>query len=722
MHLPRDTAPVHPPSVNSHPQLEAVATPINLLIVDDEPRNLDVLESILTSPDYRLVRALTAERALRELLEGEFAAIILDIQMPEMTGIELANLIKQRKRTQHIPIIFLTAYFQEDKDVLEGYGIGAVDYLTKPLNPQILKSKVAVFVDLFRKNRALAASNAALQQEILQREHAETSLRVLNNELEARVQTRTAELMRLNDELRERSKALRDSERRFRNMADHSPMMLWVTSADGSCTYLNRGWSEFTGQNADEALGEAWFDAVHPQDRTPSLLVFRDASVRREPFRHEYRLLRKDGEYRWALNAAVPRFDESGEFLGHIGSIIDITDRKQAESAMEQARDLALAGSRAKDDFLATLSHELRTPLNPVLLLASEAAANPDLPAEVRADFEQIARSVTLEARLIDYLLDLTRNTRGKLAPEIGAHDVHVILREAIATVSTEIAQKNISLSIELDAPRCIVPGDAVRLQQIFWNVLKNAVKFTPEEGRITVGTRLNPTGNRIEITVTDTGIGLTAAETERAFDAFTQGDHASRPSTHRFGGLGLGLTISRTLLEQHGGSITARSEGRGHGASFTIELPLAHEDAVTTDSPFPEKSPPAFSIEEPRVAASRGRVLLVEDHEPTRVALERLLSRRRFEIVSAGSIAEARKAAAPGGFDLLISDIGLPDGNGFDLMAELRDRFNLPGIALSGYGMEEDIARSELAGFSDHLTKPVRVQALDRALARIVL
>ncbi len=714
------SADSRPVTGSAHP-LDQVSAPVSLLIVDDEVRNLDVLESILTSPDYRLVRALNAERALRELLEGEFAAIILDIQMPEMSGIELAHLIKQRKRTQHIPIIFLTAYFQDDKDVLEGYGIGAVDYLTKPLNPQILKSKVGVFVDLFRKTRALAATNAALEQEIIQRHHAETSLRVLNNELEVRVQTRTAELMRLNDELRERSKALRDSERRFRNMADHSPMMLWLTSANGACTYLNRGWGEFTGHDPEKSLGDTWFDVIHPEERTPSLNVFHNANLSREPFRHEYRLLRKDGEYRWALNAAVPRFDESGEFLGHIGSIIDITDRKHAERALEQARDLALAASRAKDDFLATLSHELRTPLNPVLLLASEAASNVSLPADVRADFDTIARSVALEARLIDDLLDLTRIARGKLALEIGAHDAHEILREAASTVGSEIAQKNISLVLNLDAPRHLVPGDNVRLQQVFWNVLKNAVKFTPVDGRITVTTRLTATGNRMQIEISDTGIGLTQSEATRAFDAFSQGDHAASKSTHRFGGLGLGLAISHSLVEQHGGSITASSPGRGLGATFTIELPLAADDALATGIPDGGSPPPAPSLEKPSTGSARGHVLLVEDHEPTRAALERLLVRRRFTVVSAASLSEARKAAEPGGFDLLISDIGLPDGNGYDLMVELRTRFNLPGIALSGYGMEDDIARSEAAGFHHHLTKPVRVQALDKVLNSLV-
>ncbi len=694
-------------------------SPVNLLIVDDEPRNLDVLESILQSPDYNLVRALTAERALRELLDNDFAAIVLDIQMPEMSGIALANLIKQRKRTQHIPIIFLTAYFQDDKDILEGYEIGAVDYLTKPINPQILKSKIAVFVELFRKTRALASINATLEQEIIQRQHAEAALRDLNNELEARVQSRTAELTRLNDELRERGKALRESERRFRNMADHSPMMLWVTAPDGRFLYLNRGWIEFSGREHDENDHAAWLDAVHPDDRPTVFQLFHEAKERREPFRHELRLLRKDGVYRWTLNAAVPRFDESSEYLGHIGSIIDITDRKQAEHALEQARDLALAGSRAKDDFLATLSHELRTPLNPVLLLASEAAANPALPPEVRADFELIARGVALEARLIDDLLDLTRITSGKLMLEIAAHDVHSILREAIATVHADIESNGITLDLSLEAPRSIVAGDNVRLQQVFWNILKNAVKFTPASGRIVVSTRINEDPSRIDIQISDTGIGLTETELERAFNAFTQGEHARRGGTHRFGGLGLGLAISRTLVEQHGGLIAASSPGRGGGASFTVTLPLASDDALIAGIDYVGLHAPAT---EPTAPADKPRVrlLLVEDHEPTRNTLGRLLSRRGFDIVIASCVAEARAAAQSNAFDLVISDIGLPDGNGYDLMSELRERLQIRGIALSGYGMEEDIARSQSAGFAHHLTKPIRVQALDKALASI--
>jgi len=422
---------------------------VSILLVDDEARNLDVLETTLDSSEYRLVRALTAEQALLLLLEQEFAAIVLDIQMPGLSGLELAHLIKQRRRTQHIPIIFLTAYYQEDKDVLEGYETGAVDYLTKPINPQILKSKVAVFVELSRKTQALAASNGALEQEIAQREKAEEALRLANSDLEARVAARTAELTRVNEDLRQREAAL----------------------------------------SASEA----------------------------------------------------------------------------------QAR----AASRAKNDFLARLSHELRTPLNPILLLTSAAAEDAGLPPEVRADFEIIAKNVTLEARLIDDLLDVTRIERGKLTLELRLLDPHDIVRDVLAMVRGELEQKRLILHFRPEAPRSTLWGDEVRLKQVLWNVLKNAIKFTPEDGEVAVTTGLSPDQTRWTVEVRDNGIGLTAEEMARIFEAFSQGDHAERRGSHPFSGLGLGLAISRRLVELHGGSIGAASDGRGRGAAFRVEFPL---------------------------------------------------------------------------------------------------------------------------------------------------
>jgi signal transduction histidine kinase len=563
--------------------------PVNILLVDDEVRNLEALESFLTSPDYRLVRALSAQAALLLLLERDFAVIVLDVQMPGTNGIELANLIKQRKRTQHIPIIFLTAFFQEDKDVLEGYSLGAVDYLTKPINPQILKSKIGVFVDLFRKTHALAASNAALELQVMQRQSAEEALQVANNELEIRVNLRTSELSRLNAELRVREAALRASE-------------------------------------------------AHAQ-----------------------------------------------------------------------------AASQAKDRFLAMLSHELRTPLNPVLLLATENANDSSLPPAVREDFQTIVQNIALEARLIDDLLDLTGIEQGKLALKLEQCDAHDIVREVLGLIRADMEAKKLKLTVRLDAAACTIRGDVVRLKQVLWNVVRNAVKFTPEGGDVIVTTMLFDDPPELGLKVDDSGIGLTAEETGRIFQPFAQGDHVREPEKRHFGGLGLGLAICRRMMDLHSGSITASSAGRGKGTSFLIRLPLAR----VTGSRSPNE--PAAAASAAPFATSPGqpcRVLMVEDHLPTAKVLEKLLATRHYTVFVATSMGEALQIAAREPFDALISDIGLNDGDGCELMIELRrTRPDLPGIALTGYGMDEDVARSRAAGFHAHLTKPINVRDLERAL-----
>lgn len=539
---------------------------VNILLVDDEVRNLDVLESVLQSPEYNLVRALTAERALRVLLDGEFAAIVLDIQMPEMNGIELANLIKQRKRTQDIPIIFLTAYFQEDKDVLEGYEIGAVDYLTKPINPQILKSKIAVFADLFRKTRALAVTNATLESEIAQRQKAEAALRNTNNELEARVQERTADLQRANEGLRTRGAQLR-------LVTDHAPVFITQFDRDHRFKFVNRTYARHFGLEPEQLIGKHFVE-VMGEAPYAAIRAHLDAALAGRRVEFEAEIPFASLGPRWVYVIHEPERAQNGDVVGLVAVTTDITERKRVEHEAVLARDRAVAASRAKDDFLAKLSHELRTPLNPVLLLSSDAANNPDLPAEVRADFEMIAKNVELEARLIDDLLDLTRITRGKLVFEMRPVDMHTLLDEAIAMVQADLREKKIVLTAQLEAAQHRVMGDDVRLKQILWNILKNAVKFTPAGGAIVVQTGPGPDVARLRIRITDTGIGMTAEEVGRIFEAFSQGDHANHGS-HQFGGLGLGLAISRMLVERHAGSIRALSPGRNRGTTFEIDLPI---------------------------------------------------------------------------------------------------------------------------------------------------
>lgn len=519
--------------------------------------------------------------------------------------------------------------------------------------------------------------------------------------------------------------ALRESEARFRLVTDSAPVLLAQIDQEHRYKFANRPYAarfgrephDIIGRSMSEIIGAAAYETAKPQ---------MDLALAGTPVESEVELPDERLGPRWVHFTYTPERSASGEVLGFVAVISDITTRKRAELELERARDQALAASRAKDDFLAALSHELRTPLNPVLLLASDGAQNPDLTEEVRIDFATIRKNAELEARLIDDLLDLTRITRGKLALELRPVDLPTIVRDAIAIVQAEVQQKRIALTLDFQADGRLVSGDAVRLQQVFWNVLKNAVKFTPELGKIAVAARVDEPAGRIALTVSDTGIGLAPDELERIFQAFSQGNHADGGGSHRFGGLGLGLAISRMLIELHAGTIRASSGGPGTGAAFVIELPLARQapgaapalpatpERPVSNRPFPAAVPPP--------SGRPFRILLIDDHAPTRTTLAHLLRRRRYEVVSAASKADALNLATMEKFDAIVSDIGLPDGDGYALLEELRaSQPGLRGIALSGYGMEDDLAKSRRAGFTEHLIKPVSIGKLERALKQIL-
>ncbi|MEO8439139.1 MAG: response regulator [Spartobacteria bacterium] len=379
-----------------------------------------------------------------------------------------------------------------------------------------------------------------------------------------------------------------------------------------------------------------------------------------------------------------------------------------ARVSAEAAKGRAEAATHAKDDFLAALSHELRTPLNPALLLATSLAEDESLPEQVRSDIDVIAKGIALQAQLVDDLLDITRITGGKLRLDLRPIDAHAALRHAHNILRSDIQQREINFTLDLAAARHTIKADAVRLQQIFWNVLKNAVKFTPRGGSVTVRT-CNPPENpeALDVEVMDTGVGIAPEMVDKVFDAFIQEDDNRG---HRFGGIGLGLAITQRLVELQNGRIIAQSEGRGRGATFRIKLPL-DSTASAADS-TPDSSHKAAP------ACSQRHILLVEDHEQTRVTLVQLLQRRGHKVDGVATIEAARARVTTGEFDLVISDLGLPDGEGHNLMAELHDNLGLPGIALSGYGMDHDIARSRASGFFAHLTKPVDIHALESAIA----
>ena len=514
--------------------------------------------------------------------------------------------------------------------------------------------------------------------------------------------------------------ALRASEERLSAVFQQAGAGIAQTDLGGRFVMVNDRYCEILGRPREKVLELRMQDVIHPADLGHHQFLMDNCARDGASFVAEMRYDRPQGGFVWVRNSVAFIRNAQGVVESALAVTEDITSSKRTEKELERARDEALAASRAKDDFLAALSHELRTPLNPVLLLASEAAEDATLTENVRADFATIRKNVELEARLIDDLLDLTRITRGKLLLDLRSHSVHTILRDALATVRGELDAKKIVPAIQFAEGNPVVLGDSVRLQQIFWNVLKNAVKFTPDYGEITVKTRLIGLGSHLRIEIADTGIGLEPAEIERIFDAFSQGDHAGPTGSHRFGGVGLGLAISRMLVELHHGSISASSEGRGRGAKFTIELPLLRAESRSPIETGPAAEPGPESPAAPQLQVLRGRVLLVEDHAPTRSTLQQLLMRRRYEVVAAGSVGEARELMERERVDFVISDIGLPDGNAYELMEELRAKHGLTGIALTGYGMESDIARSHAAGFAIHLTKPLRVQLLDEALAKI--
>ena len=373
-----------------------------------------------------------------------------------------------------------------------------------------------------------------------------------------------------------------------------------------------------------------------------------------------------------------------------------------AISERRRARDEAEAANRSKDRFLATLSHELRTPLTPVLALSSVLEKSGTLPPETRAQLEVVRRNAELEAQLIEDLLDLTRISRGSLRVAAVPVGLAEALEQAVELCQREASSQGVLIEREGEFADVTVRADPARLRQILWNVLKNAVEFSPRGGRIVLRT-IRRGAQRVAVEIRDGGVGIEPSELGRIFEPFEDAGPRTR-------GLGLGLSISRALAEAQGGSLTASSGGPGLGATFRIEL-----EVLPGIAPLPSKVPAAS----PGLRLQARRVLLVEDHADTLRAAHALLSELGCEVVAASSVREALAAAHDQTFDLVLSDLGLPDGNGLELMMNLREQYGLSGIAVTGYGMEDDLRRSREAGFIDHLVKPITFARLESAIDR---
>jgi PAS domain S-box-containing protein len=391
-------------------------------------------------------------------------------------------------------------------------------------------------------------------------------------------------------------------------------------------------------------------------------------------------------------------------------ALTDLTEHQQFEEILAQQKETAVADTLAKDQFLAMLSHELRTPLTPVALLVEELQQSPALSEQHRELLTVMRRNLQLETLLIDDLLDLTRISKGKLELNREITDARTCLSGAIEVCRHDLEAKLLEFKVYVNAPYCVVDADCSRLQQIIWNLLHNAIKFTSTGGAISV--RLfNDSPQRLTLEVTDTGVGMELMSMLRIFNPFAQGE---RPQRRRFGGLGLGLAISKSLVEAHEGSLTAFSAGLGKGSTFRLELPTV---GVT-------ELPATTGRQETSVSKRQTElnILIVEDHEDTRHTLQRMLVRQGYHVEATWDATSAEALCAQEKFDLLLCDISLPDRSGLELMKEMKERHGLEGIAMSGFGMESDIAMSAAAGFSEHLIKPIDLQKLEAAIQRIAL
>ena len=546
-----------------------------ILIVDDQPRNLDVLEAMLEDIKCTFVRATTSDEALLAIVRHEFAALVLDIKMPDMSGIELAKLIKQRKRSQHVPILFLTAHLSNDEDILRGYGAGAVDYLSKPVNAGILRSKIGVFVELFRKTRALSELNETLQSEVALRERAQEALRSANDELERRVRERTAALNRAHQ-------GVRENEERLQMALGIARMAAWEWDlATGTVRWSTDPETLFSFPAGALGPDKRIHHIVHGEDRLQVDAAIA-AALKTGSYNTQYRATCADGSTVWITERGQLFSDVDGDRI--VGISRDVTSERRAALEREEllkreqaARDEAERQSRLKDEFLATLSHELRTPMNAILGWLSILESGKPI-REVHSALAVIARNAQIQAKLIEDLLDMNRLMSGNLRLELSPVRIGSLLQTTMQSLQPAADARGVTIIASVDPGMSDVIADGVRLQQVLWNLVHNAIKFSHDSGRVEIYVQRD--AEAMLLMVKDNGRGISPDFLPHVFERFRQQDGSPTRSAH---GLGLGLSIAKHLVELHGGTITAQSAGTEQGATFVARIPVASKTAPSS-------------------------------------------------------------------------------------------------------------------------------------------
>lgn len=680
----------------------------SILLVDDSPEKLLALETVLESLGQRLIRASSGREALRCLMQGEFAVIILDINMPGMDGFETAELIRQRKSFDQTPIIFVTA-FADEMHAAHGYELGAVDFIVQPVIPDVLRTKVGVFVDLFRKNRQVRRQAESLERRATQLHKLAAASLAINRALT------------LEQTLSVVADAARD-----------------IVGTEVAVAQVS---AELKLESVNEVVSLADEGAAVDSERWQEELAGLTRSVRE--LNRARRLSSEELAAQLTTDApsqsgpamggwlAAPFTSRDGNNIGvlqvvhkHEGEIVDDDEAllvQLAQFASISIENALLAResevNRIKDEFLATLSHELRTPMTAIMGW-TQLLREPQVAAQkLSHGLDVIDRNTRTQTKLIDDMLDVSRIRTGKLTIQREAISLPQLVHSAVEAARPAAAGRSQHLSLDIENDALSVYADADRLLQVVGNLLSNAMKFTPTGGRIMVGVRR--VGAAVQVTVTDTGAGIARSFLPHVFDRFSQADSSS---TRTHGGLGLGLTIVRHIIELHGGQVAAESAGEGLGSTFTLTLPILEVGGRADREQ--RRAVNEGSVD--RASLQGVHVLVVEDEVDSRELITAVIERAGASVTACGSVPEAFQAIEAGELPtVIVSDIAMPGYDGLTFIKRLRARTDkeggkVPAIALTAYAREEDRQQALSAGFHRHMTKPVEPTRLVFVIAEL--
>jgi PAS domain S-box-containing protein len=650
--------------------MSASEAPVQILLVDDEPANLLALEAILGDLGHTMVRATFGHAALARLAEQSFAVVLLDVQMAGLDGFETARRIRSQDASRHTPIIFLTGHDENRERVEEAYSLGAVDYLVKPLLPVVLRAKVAVFVELFKKTEQLRL----IEREQFERKLAEENARA--------------------------AAALRESEQRFSGFMQHLTGLAWIKDLQGRYVFANDAALRIFQRPPAVLYGKTDDEVFDPTTAAEFKANDRQVLASGTGVQVVETLCHADGVVHHSLVSKFPIPGPDGQPACVGGMAIDITERIEAEAKLKEA-------DRRKDEFLAMLAHELRNPLAPIrnaLYVLRLPATAGHTAAEALA---MVERQVHNMVRLVDDLLDVSRITRGKIQLRTEPLDLATILQRAVEATRPLIEANRHTLTMTLTPQPARVVADPTRLEQIFANLLNNAAKYTERGGAIAVVTERD--GPQVVVRVRDTGFGIPPAMLPHIFNLFTQGE---RTLERAQGGLGIGLTLVKTLVEMHGGAVEAHSAGPGQGSEFIVRLPVAAEP-----SSRPEPTP---ALDAGAAAGTGLHVLVVEDNQDAADSLAILLQFWGHEVRTAHDGLSGLKAARSYRPQVVFLDIGLPGLDGYEVARQLRQEYGgkVRLVAMTGYGQDDDRRRAREAGFDAHFVKPVDPALLQRLLS----